>query len=839
MLCASRFMPSTPAATPDGRISHYQILYPLGAGGMGEVYAALDETLQRRVALKAIRIDRRLDEGARSRFLREARILSQLDHPNICRAFDYLRSGDHDWLVLELIDGQGLRDAVDSGIDRAAKLRIAEQIASVLVATHKAGVVHRDLKPGNVMLTRSGDVKVLDFGLARAETGRGVVQPDAAAAAALRSLAAADTELTRTISPAGDLTEASAFETRFDTISGTIAYMSPEQARGEAPTTASDMFSYGLLLQELFTGARAYPSGLDPSELVERVRAARTEPVRGADRKLAEFIQSLTALAPSERPTAVDALARLQWIRDTPKRRLRWTAATVVLLAVAAGAVKYTLDLRRERTIAVLARQDAERRRAQAEDLIGFMVGDLRHKLEKAGRLELLEDVGGKAMAYFASVPPGSLTGEELSRRAQTVYQIGAVRQARGDLKGAIESYRESLADAESLAAREPSNADWQLRLAYAHFYLADALRFENDLDGAMEHLAQYRAIAERLVARDSSNTTWQIELSYAQSNVAAIAEAKGDFAAARAGLERALTIRQRLVAQNPKDIQRQKDLAVLHNRLGVVLDRMGAGDLALQHYTADLQIREALVAGDQRDQSIKEDLYVALSYVSRAYEDRNDLQQALAYARRTFDVASALAAVDAANAVWRRDFASSESRMGNVLRWTGGLPEAASRFDDAARILATLVQKSPTNFGLRRDFAAAELGSGWVALARGALPSASSAATAVAGDLAPVVAKHADVDALGYAAEGRLLQAAVSARVPDRKRFVSESSAALALLETAIPDRRTIALRARALIALNRIDEARPLVEHLIATGYRHPALLADWRPHASTANR
>src|SRR4029079_21546 len=128
-------------------------------------------------------------------------------------------------------------------------------------------------------------------------------------------------------------------------------------------------------------------------------------------------------------------------------------------------------------------------RRAQAEDLIGFMVGDLRNKLTEVGRLELLEDVGTKAMTYFPADQNPSLSGEELSRRVQTVYQIGAVRQARGDLKGAIESFRESLSEAESLTARDPSNTDWQLRLAYAHFYLADALRFQGDLDGALEHL--------------------------------------------------------------------------------------------------------------------------------------------------------------------------------------------------------------------------------------------------------------------------------------------------------------------------------------------------------------
>src|SRR5262245_39505863 len=115
---------------------------------MGEVYAGLDETLERRVALKAIRADHRPSAHSKARFLREARILSQLDHPNVCRVYDYIEEQQGDWLVLELVDGRSLREAIRAGLERGLRMRIAEQIASVLVAAHAAGVVHRDLKPG-------------------------------------------------------------------------------------------------------------------------------------------------------------------------------------------------------------------------------------------------------------------------------------------------------------------------------------------------------------------------------------------------------------------------------------------------------------------------------------------------------------------------------------------------------------------------------------------------------------------------------------------------------------------------------------------------------------------
>src|SRR6187200_2114020 len=147
-------------------VSHYRVLERLGEGGMGEVYVGIDETLKRRVALKAIRVEHRLDSVSKARFLREARILSQLDHPNICRVYDFIEGDGRDWLVMELIEGKSLQVALRDRLDPAAKMKIAEQIAAVLMATHAAGVVHRDLKPGNVMLTRGTHVKVLDFGLA-------------------------------------------------------------------------------------------------------------------------------------------------------------------------------------------------------------------------------------------------------------------------------------------------------------------------------------------------------------------------------------------------------------------------------------------------------------------------------------------------------------------------------------------------------------------------------------------------------------------------------------------------------------------------------------------------
>ncbi len=341
----------------DLKIGHMKLVDRLGKGGMGAVYVGYDEKLKREVAIKAVRSDR-LDTESRARFLREARVLSRLDHPNICRIYDYMEEEHNDYLVLELVKGRSLREALNEGIgERRSKLEIAEQIAQALAAAHAEGIVHRDLKPANVMLTGDGIVKVLDFGLARfLDYQSGDWQTEELAPVDESFIDRSGTM------PGSPLT----IRTERGAVLGTASCMSPEQARGEPVTAASDMYSLGLLLQELFTGRPPYEPG--QSRHLVLLKAARGDhrPITGLAADLTLLVHRLQSLSPEARPTAAETAQRLRRIRKQPRMRLWRLAAAIAVVVLVAAGFKYTQDLRQERDGAVAARQEAELERGRA-----------------------------------------------------------------------------------------------------------------------------------------------------------------------------------------------------------------------------------------------------------------------------------------------------------------------------------------------------------------------------------------------------------------------------------------------------------------------------------------
>ncbi len=228
-------------------LGHYRITAPIGAGGMGEVYRATDTKLGRDVALKMLPADMAADPERLERFQREARTLASLNHPNIVTIFSVEESGATRFLAMELIEGETL-DAViaDGGLALSRFLDISVPLADAISAAHERGIVHRDLKPGNVMITRDGRVKVLDFGLAR--------------------LGGVDSNPDLSSSPTGSRANL----TGEGQVFGTVAYMSPEQARGATVDARSDVFSLGVVLYQLLTGERPF-TGTTAVDLISSI----------------------------------------------------------------------------------------------------------------------------------------------------------------------------------------------------------------------------------------------------------------------------------------------------------------------------------------------------------------------------------------------------------------------------------------------------------------------------------------------------------------------------------------------------------------------------------------
>ena len=221
---------------PGTHLGPYEIVAPLGAGGMGEVYRARDTRLGRDVAVKVLPQHLSTDPEFRARFEREAKTISSLNHPHICTLHDVGRQGDTDYLVMELIEGETLAHRLERGpLPSAEVLRLGGQIADALDRAHRAGVVHRDLKPGNVMLTRGG-AKLMDFGLAREDRVDGPSSSSLTMAALTKSQPL----------------------TAHGTIVGTFQYMAPEQLEGKEADARSDLWSFGCVLYEMATGKRAF-----------------------------------------------------------------------------------------------------------------------------------------------------------------------------------------------------------------------------------------------------------------------------------------------------------------------------------------------------------------------------------------------------------------------------------------------------------------------------------------------------------------------------------------------------------------------------------------------------
>ncbi|HEV8129759.1 MAG TPA: protein kinase, partial [Acidobacteriota bacterium] len=284
--------------TSGTRFGPYEILSPIGAGGMGEVYRANDTRLDRIVAIKVLSPHLSGDLEGRERFVREARTISSLNHPHICTLFDVGNQDGVDFLVMEYLEGETLDKRLAKGpLPRDQVMRYAIEISDALDKAHRQGIIHRDLKPANIMLTKLG-AKLLDFGLAKLrQTGSGPL---------LANLSTLPTE-------AHDLTSKG-------TVLGTFRYMAPEQLEGKEADARTDIFAFGLVVYEMVTGRKAFEAK-SPASLIAEILSAEPPPISNlqpyAPATLDRVVSKCLAKDPDLRWQSMhDLTSELQWIAE-------------------------------------------------------------------------------------------------------------------------------------------------------------------------------------------------------------------------------------------------------------------------------------------------------------------------------------------------------------------------------------------------------------------------------------------------------------------------------------------------------------------------------------------
>ena len=781
-------------------IGHIRIEALIGAGGMGEVYRGFHEKLERRVAVKTIRAEHRLSGELKARFLREARLLSKLGHPGICQVYDLIETPEADFLVLEHVEGRTLKELAAEDLSFERKLQLGEKIATALAAAHRERIVHRDLKADNVMVTAGGEVKVLDFGIARSVAESGA-----------RPIADLSPEpLPVRIEP-GDLTQHGA-------LLGTARAMSPEQAQGGRVTIASDLYSLGILLQELFTGEPAY-DGQNPVEILMQVMRAETRPVDALDPDLARLVLDLQSLDPRRRPTAEQTAARLRWILERPQRRrlrrlrlIAAVAAFTVLLALLAVASWQALEARR-------ARGEADRRRTQAEALIGFMLGDLRPKLESVGRLDLLDAVGDRALVYFNQIEESELTDDELSQRVRTILQIGEVRLAQGRLPDALAAFERARDLSERLVERDPEVEAWQRSRIDAHSWIGQV---EFDRGRPREALATWRHtldLAREQLRLHPDHENWLDALSVAQLNVGTALEATGDRAAALRSYRESIAVSRKLAERKPGDLPRQAQLAATLAWVSNTLEHQGDLRGALAERQAHLRIFERLAALEPDNPIRRQDLATAQGFLAGLLAVLGEREQARALYESGLATISDLAAKDPGNAALQRWLAAFHGALGALDEDPArGLGHLRSGHAILARLLAQDAENPDWRFQLglsHRRQASALVESDPAAArreARRALAILRPLAEEVPDDLTRGQIAEAEI-LLGMAGDGR----AASER----------ALAALAPCQRPLTHWKLADPWSRALILLGREEEARPAIERLRSQGFRGRELL------------
>jgi tetratricopeptide (TPR) repeat protein len=506
------------------------------------------------------------------------------------------------------------------------------------------------------------------------------------------------------------------------------------------------------------------------------------------------------------------------------EQRRRQKQLVMVTIASLAGAVLTGMLA----TTAWLARQDAVRSRDRAESLIGFMLGDFRQRLEPLGKLELLSDVGDKAMEYFSTLNEREITDESLRRRAEALRQIGEVRLSLGSFGPALDAFRDSLALSQKLHQRSPENPEWLFALSNAWFWVGNTHWQKGNLDAAVVPMTEYLKAAQRLIQLDHSNRKWRLERGYALGSLGALAFARGENLEAIRNYEAAREVTEKLLEIAPADPELLRSQIEYYSWLASIQESQGELHLARDLHAKTLQLTRGLLSSQPEDRRLGEEevlrcrLYGNVLLLMGQVDDAGGVMRGVGERMRT------LTRLDPANVRWQRQLASVLEQEARMLRASARWAEALPMIDEGLEISARLAEKAAaltvvglTHLALRNEKAA------WLFSAGKVQEAGEMLDASLAKESAPNLQR---VDFVAYVtalATTRFLAGLTRAASGQASDARQQWETGLNLLQPRHSHPSYRAIQSLLLHALGRSPEAYEIQRELTAQGYADPTFI------------
>jgi len=472
---------------------------------------------------------------------------------------------------------------------------------------------------------------------------------------------------------------------------------------------------------------------------------------------------------------------------------------------------------------AYVARNDAQRRQAQAEDILGFMLGDLRLKLTTVGRLDLMRAVDDKAAGYFASLDPRDLSDRALEEQARSLTGIGQVRLEEGNHEEAMKAFREAHARSTALHEREPANGQRLFDLAQAEYWIGYVAWQQGRLDDTGMWFRKYLNSAIRLAAMDRKRVDWQKEVAYGHHNLAVLDESLGRYGEAERAMLAQLQLYRGWIRQRPKDLHLQFEASQVVSWLGGLALRLGRLEGAEARFVEQADMMRRIVQEDARNAGWKTDEVISLLLLADAQAQRGRLREARASIEAAALVAARLSALDPANNRWRVS-------LGMCRWWQAQLdalqhaPKAAVVADAAASLLAEAHAAEPKNERTLSWFVRARNLQAQLAMARGDIGTARRHLSAARALIEPAWQAKPNETLMVWMAKTRLLEGemAQADQKPAEARVAWTAARSLLLADASdpIPFGRLDPL-IRALEHLGKAAEAVPHRQRLQDAGY------------------